>query len=115
MRLLGFTEDRMSWLPTGNLGRRGACARGAPIFLQIAALAVTLGASASWGQEVDAAQKQLLNGHYEKVAETAWKKIHEGSYVESWRVLLVESQLALGRYAEANSNAVTAVDEFPGN
>lgn len=115
MTLVGFNKRRMKWLCIGSLNRLEASTISASTFLLLVPLLSLLAAPASPAQELEKVQKDFLSGHYENVAETARKKILGGSYVEGWRVLLVQSELAVGRYADANSNAVAAVDEYPGN
>ena len=115
MTLVSFNESRMKWLYKRDPRRRGASTGGASILLRALAVATLLGPLGSQAQELEQAQKDFLRGQYEKAAQAARKKIQASPYAEGWRVLLVESLLTLGRYAEANSNAVAAVDELPGN
>ncbi|MGH7971120.1 MAG: tetratricopeptide repeat protein, partial [Limisphaerales bacterium] len=105
----------MKWLYSREPRRRGASTGCASILLRALAVATLLGPLGSRAQELEQAQKDFLRGQYEKAAETARKRIQASPYAEGWRVLLVQSLLTLGRYAEANSNAVAAVDELPGN
>ena len=66
-------------------------------------------------QTLEQTLRQFLSGHYDAVIETARKKVEAGAYVDGWRVLLVKSLLTVGRYAEARTNALAGVDDFPGS
>jgi tetratricopeptide (TPR) repeat protein len=67
------------------------------------------------GQTLEDTQAQFLGGHYDAVIATTRSKVDGGAYIDDWRVLLVKSLLTVGRYAEAHSNALAGVDEFPGS
>ncbi|HTA29405.1 MAG TPA: hypothetical protein VK731_02910, partial [Candidatus Cybelea sp.] len=60
-------------------------------------------------QSVEETQKQFLRGEYETVIRVAQKKVQDGSYQDGWRILLIKSFLATGRYEQAHSNALAAV------
>ena len=64
-------------------------------------------ASLGAAQSVEDTQKQFLRGDYETVIGAAQKKVRDGAYQDDWRILLVKSQLATGRYNEAYTNAMT--------
>src|SRR5271157_249915 len=66
-------------------------------------------------QTLEQARRQFLDGRYDAVIETARTNVEAGAYVDGWRVLLVKSLLTVGRYAEARSNALAGVDDFPGS
>jgi len=72
-------------------------------------LLVCLGARA---QSIDEAQTQFFAGRYDEVIKSAQKKA-AAAYDDGWRILLVKSLLTVGRYADARSNALAGVDEFP--
>jgi len=91
-RITSFSES--CWRPAGRwLGAAG--------FLLLAALAAA--------QTVEETQKQFLRGDYESVIRITQKKVDSGAYQDDWRILLVKSLLATGRYNEAYSNAVPGV------
>ena len=71
-----------------------------------------LSGTAGRGQTLEETQQAFISGRYETVIQTARTNL-DGAYVEAWRVLLVRSLLTLGRYAEAGTNALIGVDEFP--
>jgi len=63
-------------------------------------------------QTLDQTRDKFLAGRYEDVIEIVRKR-GNGDYDDSWRVLLVKSLLTLGRYAEARTNALSGVNDFP--
>ena len=64
-------------------------------------------------QTVGETRKQFLHGDYEKVIRISQKKVDGGAYQDDWRVMLVRSLLATGRYHEAYTNATAgAADSF---
>ncbi len=63
-------------------------------------------------QTLDQTLEKFLAGHYEDVIQIVRKR-GNGDYDDSWRVLLVKSLLTLGRYAEARTNALSGVNDFP--
>ncbi|HZV34926.1 MAG TPA: tetratricopeptide repeat protein [Verrucomicrobiae bacterium] len=63
-------------------------------------------------QSFEETQQDFLRGHYDKVIETARKKVEDGDYGGDWRVLLVKALLTVGRYHEAHTNAVAALHEY---
>jgi tetratricopeptide (TPR) repeat protein len=64
-------------------------------------------------QSVEETQKQLLHGEYETVIRVTQKKVDGGAYQDDWRIMLIQSLLATGRYHEAYTNAVAgAADSF---
>jgi len=68
------------------------------------------GTQAAWGaSDTDACWEQLRVGQYEKCLGTAQKTIKDGAYSTQWRLLEIESLLALGRYKEAADRADAAL------
>lgn len=65
-------------------------------------------------QSLDDAQRDFLRGHYDDVIKTAAKQVEAGDYSGEWRVLLVKSLLTVGRYADAHTNALAALDDYSG-
>lgn len=63
-------------------------------------------------QSFEETQQEYLRGHYEKVIETARKKVEEGDYGGDWRVLLIKSLLTVGHYHEAHTNALAGLHEY---
>lgn len=66
-------------------------------------------------QTLDQTRREAALGHYDAVIEAARKKVAAGDYLDGWRVLLVRTLLTEGRYAEARTNALAGVDDFPGS
>ena len=98
----GVMRVRITSLSQTRLGAAGLWL-GAWCFLLLVGLANA--------QSSEETQKQFLRGDYDAVIRAAQKKIHDGAYEDEWRILLVKSLLATGRYDEAHSNAVAAVAE----
>ncbi|MCX5644225.1 MAG: tetratricopeptide repeat protein [Phycisphaerae bacterium] len=65
--------------------------------------------AASAASDTDAARAQLRTGQYEKSLEAAQKAIKDGAYSIQWRLLEVESLMALGRYKEAVQRIDSAI------
>src|SRR5580658_1186048 len=63
-------------------------------------------------QTVEETHKQFLHGDYEAVIRVAQKKVDGGAYPDDWRIMLVRSLLATGRYHEAYTNAAPAADSY---
>jgi len=83
--------------------------RAFPALLGLGILLVCLGARA---QSLDEAQTQFFAGHYDDVIKLTQRKA-ANSYDDGWRILLVKALLTVGRYADARSNAMAGVNEFP--
>jgi tetratricopeptide (TPR) repeat protein len=65
------------------------------------------------GQSVEETHQQLLRGEYETVIRVTQKKVEGGAYQDDWRIMLVQSLLATGRYHEAYTNAMAgAADSY---
>jgi tetratricopeptide (TPR) repeat protein len=77
------------------------------------ALALAGMRAASAASALDASREQLKKGQYEKCLESARKAIQDGAYAPDWRILELESLLALGRYPEAAECADTAIGHSP--
>jgi len=67
---------------------------------------VRAGAAAS---DAGAFRDQFKTGQYEKCLEAAQKAIKDGAYSTQWRLLEIESLMALGRYKEAADRADAAI------
>lgn len=65
-------------------------------------------------QSIDDARQDFLRGNFDKVIKTAQKKAEDGDYRGDWRILLVKTLLAVGRYGEARTNALAAVADYAG-
>ncbi len=67
--------------------------------------------AASAALEADAYREPFKTGQYEKCLAAAQKAIKDGAYSTQWRLLEIESLLALGRYKEAADRADAAIRE----
>ncbi len=67
--------------------------------------------AASAALEADAYREPFQTGQYEKCLAAAQKAIKDGAYSTQWRLLEIESLLALGRYKEAADRADAAIRE----
>jgi tetratricopeptide (TPR) repeat protein len=69
-------------------------------------------APAARAQSLEDTQQEFLQGKYQDVIMTAKKQVAEGSS-NDWRILLVQSLLAVGRYGEAYTNAQNGLTDYP--
>jgi tetratricopeptide (TPR) repeat protein len=64
-------------------------------------------------QSVEETHKQYLHGEYETVIRVTQKKVDGGAYQDDWRIMVIQSLLATGRYHEAYTNAMAgAADSY---
>lgn len=82
-------------------------------FLRIMAwLAVAGGAAQTAAAAgLDACREQLRTGQYAECLEAARRAVSEGAYQSDWRILELESMLAMGQYREAGEYAEKALME----
>jgi tetratricopeptide (TPR) repeat protein len=66
----------------------------------------------SGAQTLEDTQQDFLHGKYEDVIMATKKQIAEGSSSD-WRMLLIQSLLAVGRYGEAYTNAQNGLTDYP--
>ena len=66
-------------------------------------------------QTLEQAQREYTQGRYDSAIALAKKKVASGTYIDSWHVLLVQCLLTTGRYAEADTNGLAGVEQFPGS
>ena len=62
---------------------------------------VALGSHPTRAADLETAREQFKTGRYEECLQSAQKAIEEGAYQTEWRLLALESMMALGRYDEA--------------
>ncbi|HVX10724.1 MAG TPA: hypothetical protein VHC22_06050 [Pirellulales bacterium] len=74
---------------------------------------VALGHATSYGADVAEAAKLYRTGKYAVCAEQAAKAIRAGEINETWPLLQIKSELALGRYADARKTLELALARFP--
>ena len=63
-------------------------------------------------QTLEETQQKFLHGQYEDVIAAAQKQVAEDASSD-WRILLVKSLLAVGRYSEAYANARAGLNDYP--
>ncbi len=63
--------------------------------------------------DIGNAQEQLKTGQYAQCLESARKAIEDGAYSVEWRILMIESQMALGQYDEAANDMDIALLNYP--
>jgi tetratricopeptide (TPR) repeat protein len=87
-------------------------ARLKPIFLWLAGSVIFSRCLSASAQTLEETQEQFRRGHYDEVIKVAQKQADD-SYDSAWRVLLVQSLLTVGRYAEAYTNTQTGLGDYP--
>ena len=65
--------------------------------------------------DLEAAREQFKTGQYEACLKSAVQAMEEGSYQTGWRLLAVESMMALGRYDEAAATIDTVLRQMRPN
>ncbi len=78
----------------------------------IASLALTSGMRAA---EIKELQELYQKGEYRECYRLAQSELEDNNYNQSWRLLLIQSQLALGEYEAASKSIGEALDRFPRN
>jgi len=74
-------------------------------------LALACGTQVASAAGLDDCREMLRTGKYTECLEAARQTIKDGAYQSDWRILELESLLALGRYKEAAPYAETALRE----
>jgi tetratricopeptide (TPR) repeat protein len=69
-------------------------------------------ATSANAQSLEDMERQYRQGNYTAVIQTAQQQVAENAYGSDWRQLLVKSLLTVGRYAEANTNALAGLDNY---
>ncbi len=63
--------------------------------------------------DIDATRAQFKTGQYTQTLESAQKAIEDGAYSVEWRILMIESLLAVGRYDQAADDMDIALLNYP--
>lgn len=63
--------------------------------------------------DLDDARKLLLTGKYSEAIRAAEKGVKEEEGSEDWRLLLVQSHMAVGQYAQAHTALTNALGKYP--
>ncbi|HUV64482.1 MAG TPA: tetratricopeptide repeat protein [Sedimentisphaerales bacterium] len=58
-------------------------------------------------------QEQFQTGRYAQCLESSRKAIEDGAYSVEWRILMIESQMALGQYDESANDMDIALLNYP--
>ena len=77
--------------------------------LVVAALAVSL-AEPACGADLDDVRKEFARGQYAESARLAEREVKDQPYSEEWRLLLIESLMAMGRYTNALTETEVALN-----
>jgi len=64
-------------------------------------------------RRIDAAREQFKAGQYARCIELAQKAVEDETYWRRWRILMVESLMALGQYDEATKEIDSALLRYP--
>jgi hypothetical protein len=83
-----------------------------PVGLRLCVCGIVFSLIRVAAQEIEEAQEQFRRGNYEEVIQIAQKNVDAGGSPD-WRLLLIRAQLTTGRYPEARTNALKAVNSFP--
>ncbi len=62
--------------------------------------------------EIDASRELFKAGKYEECLETTKKAIADGAYAADWRILMIESLMALGQYDRAVRDMDAALGDY---
>lgn len=96
----------------------GACKRGFPAAVSGIWLALGLslaGVTSSRAADLKELQALYSKGEYRECLRLAQSGLEDNNYSQSWRLLMIQSQLALGEYAAADAAVSEALDRFPRN
>jgi len=63
--------------------------------------------------DINDAQEQFKTGRYAQCLESSRKAIEDGAYSVEWRILMIESLMALGQYDEAANDMDIALLNYP--
>ena len=86
--------------------------RSMPILIWLFCGVIFSAGPAARAQTLEDTQQEFLQGKYEDAIMAAKKQVAEGSSSE-WRMLLIRSLLAVGRYGEAYTNAQNGLTDYP--
>jgi len=73
---------------------------------------IVAGSCPTLAANLESAREQFKTGRYEKCLKSARTAVEEGAYQTEWRLLSVQSLMALGRYAEAAGRIDTILTEM---
>jgi len=96
----------------------GACKRGFPAAALGLWLALGIGlASVPRASAADLKELQALfqKGEYQECLRLAQRGLADNNYSQSWRLLMIQAQLAVGDYVGADAAVADALERFPRN
>jgi tetratricopeptide (TPR) repeat protein len=85
-----------------------------PVIFWLLCSGVLFAGIGAGAQDLDKMQQQFLRGNYAEIITTSQKELADNGYLSDWRLLLVKSLLALGRYDEAYTNAMQGLNNYSG-
>lgn len=66
----------------------------------------------AFAAEIDASREQFKTGRYAECLESTKKAIEDGAYAADWRILMIESRMALGQYVQAVKDMDAALGDY---
>jgi tetratricopeptide (TPR) repeat protein len=66
----------------------------------------------TFAADIDVPRKHFKAGRYSQCLEYTRKAIEEGAYAADWRILMIESLMAMGKYPEALADMDTALGDY---
>ena len=72
---------------------------------------ISLGAARN--RDFEKARELFNTGQYSECVKSSQKAIVNGAYEPQWQILLIESQMELGRYEDAARNVNMALERYP--
>lgn len=66
----------------------------------------------AFGAEIEVSREQLKTGRYAECLGSTKKAIEDGAYAADWRILLIESRMALGQYDQAVKDMDAALGDY---
>jgi tetratricopeptide (TPR) repeat protein len=87
----------------------GQCRIKAANFLAVAAISALVPLNAA-SADLDEVRKEFRKGRYAESARIAEREVKDQPYSEEWRILLIESLMATGRYTNALAATETALN-----
>jgi hypothetical protein len=79
----------------------------------LAALVLFAPSSSTWAATIGEAEELFRNGKFAECAALAAAEIERGNWQEDWRILLLQAELAQGRYPQALRSANDARNTHP--
>jgi tetratricopeptide (TPR) repeat protein len=88
--------------------------RNRSLVLTVACITLMVGSNCNaFASDINVSLEQFKKGRYSECVESSRKAIKEGAHGRQWRVLMVESLMALGRYDQAAKEVDTALLKYP--